>query len=287
MKTAPISVIIPAHNEERFVAEAIRSVQQQSLPVSELFVIANGCNDRTAEISAGLGAAVIEVKQPSMAAALNRGIRESNQPWIAFLDADDYWHPKKIELQWKAIERFPDTGLVACDCFTVVDGEIVDGGLLRDRWVGLPGLISTRTCRYLSSVEGDFFARFYLQTPGVMVRRDALNEAGLVDENFNFWQMTDFFSRVLRYYPLAFVEKPLAYQRIHDRNHTRDAEGYWSGYRAMIRRMLEHPDDYPPEAGRVFRECLKRGFHTIERELARTTTSRATGENIDLTAKEG
>lgn len=268
-KKAPISVIIPAHNEERFIAEAIRSVQKQSLPVSELVVIADTCEDRTTEIAAGLGAQVIEMRRRNMAAGLNRGIRATTQPWIAFLDADDFWHPKKIELQWKAIEKFPEAGLLACDCYTVVDGQPFDSGQRRqERWTGLPHRISTRTCQYLSAVNGDFFTRFYLQTSRVIVRRDAISKAGLLDESFKFWQTVEFFSRVLRHHPLAFVERPLVYQRLHDANHTRDFEGYWKAYVMMIEQMLKKPNSYPPGAGKAYRECLKREFHNRERELA-------------------
>ncbi len=278
MKAAPISVIIPAHNEERFLGEAIRSVHKQTLPVSELIVVADACHDRTAEIAAELGATVIKSRRRNMAAALNRGIRASTQPWIAFLDADDFWHREKIALQWKAIEKFPDAGLVACDCYTVFEGRTFDSGQRgKDRWTGLADRISTRTCQYIPSVNGDFFTRFYLQTSRVIVRRDTINRAGPLDETLKFWQTIEFFSRVLCHYPLAFVEKRLVYQRAHEANHTRDPEGYWDFYVTMIERMLKRPSEYPPGAGAAYREYLKRQFHVRERFLASRNQKNTTG----------
>lgn len=282
-KSAPISVIIPAHNEERFIGEAIRNVQKQSLAVSELVVIADACEDRTAEIAAGLGAKVIELRRRNMAAALNCGIQASTQPWIAFLDADDFWHQEKIELQWKAIKSFPDVGLLACDCYTFIDGEIFESDQRgKQRWTGLPHLISTRTCQYVSAVTEDFFTRFYLQTSRVIVRRDAIKTVGPLDESFIFWQTIEFFSRILRHYSLAFVEKPLVYQRLHDANHSRDYEGSWRAYLAMTERMLKKPNLYPPGAGKAYRECLKRQFHDREREFATRQLRIKRLENVDL-----
>src|SRR5712691_9803637 len=107
---APISVVIPAYNAESFIAEAIQSVHAQTLKVAEIIVVADDCTDRTAQIAAELGATVLEQKRRNMAAGLNLGVNASTQPWIALLDADDFWDQNKIALQWKqwkAIQSCP------------------------------------------------------------------------------------------------------------------------------------------------------------------------------------
>ena len=86
--TAPVSVVIPAHNAENFLEEAIRSVHAQTLKPSEIIVIADDCTDRTPQIAAELGATVLEQRRRNMAAGLNLGVKASTQPWIALLDAD-------------------------------------------------------------------------------------------------------------------------------------------------------------------------------------------------------
>jgi glycosyltransferase involved in cell wall biosynthesis len=274
MDVAPISVVIPAHNEERFIGDAIRSVLTQTLPVSEVIVIADDCTDGTKQIACELGVTVLEQKRRNMAAALNLGIGAGTQPWVAFLDADDFWDREKIALQWQAIETCPDAGLIACDSYSLVENEVVDfDRKLSQRWAGLPHRISTRSCQYLSKVEGEFLGRFYLQTSRVVVKREAVSEVGLLNESFTFWQTIEFFSRVLCRYPIAFVERPLVYQRLHRANHTRNIDGYWTAYFSMIAEMLRNPDRYPPGSGDVYRQCLKRDFHHTERELARAKGS--------------
>jgi Glycosyltransferases involved in cell wall biogenesis len=270
MSSAPVSVVIPAHNSEAFIAQAIRSVRAQTLAIAEIIVVANDCTDRTKQIAVDLGAVVLEQKRRSIAAALNLAIKASTQPWIAFLDADDLWHEDKIRMQCKAIESCPNVGLVACDGYVLVDDEVHDfERRLTKRWINLQHDRVTDQMQYVSSIDGEFCKRFYLQTSQVMALRQAVNRAGFLDEGFAYWQTMEFFCRVLRNYPLAFVERPLVYQRRHSANHTRDFDAYWASYISMINRMLRYPDQYPPGAGEAFRECLKRDFHQNERLLAR------------------
>jgi glycosyltransferase involved in cell wall biosynthesis len=75
MSVVPISVVIPALNAERFIAEAIESVHAQTLKVSEIIVVDNGCTDRTAQIASELGAIVVDEQQRGLSRARNAGLR--------------------------------------------------------------------------------------------------------------------------------------------------------------------------------------------------------------------
>ena len=96
-KRAPISVVIPAYNAEKFIQQAIESVHAQTLAVTELIVVADDCSDETESIAEALGATVIKVRARNISAARNAGIGAATQKWIAFLDADDFWTADKIE----------------------------------------------------------------------------------------------------------------------------------------------------------------------------------------------
>lgn len=266
---APISVVIPAHNAEAFIGDAIRSVHAQALGVVEIIVVVDDCTDRTKQIAANLGATVLEQKRRNMSAGLNLGVSASTQPWIAFLDADDLWDKKKIAVQWKVIEACPNVGLVACDCYTLIDNKVMNAERNPGtRWHNLENLVVTEHCHYFSRVGGQFFERFYLQTSRVMLRREVFSSVGLFDEGLLYGQTLEFFARVLRQYPLGFVERPLVYQRIHSANHTRNIEDYWAAYISITDRMLKNPDLYPAGAGKAHREVVKRMFHETERVLA-------------------
>ena len=83
-----ISIIIPAYNEERFIADAILSVKQQTPEPLETIVVANSCTDRTAEIARDYGAKVIETPVQGISYAKNLGAREARGDVLAFMDAD-------------------------------------------------------------------------------------------------------------------------------------------------------------------------------------------------------
>jgi glycosyltransferase involved in cell wall biosynthesis len=267
--TAPISVVIPAYNAESFIGDAIRSVQAQTLKPIEIIVIADDCSDRTPQIAAELGATVLEQKRRNMAAGLNLGVSVSTQPWIAFHDADDLWEKDKIALQWEAVESCPTVGIVSCDLCMLYEGKVMPFSerLLLERWNTIKSVAVSEHCHFLEDVKGDFLAHFNTQTTTVMLRRDVFSSIGNFDESLIYCQTRELFARVMARYPLAFVERPLVYVRVHSANHTRNVHGGWASYLSIIDRMLKNPDMYPEGAGRALRELLKRDFHQTERAL--------------------
>jgi glycosyltransferase involved in cell wall biosynthesis len=271
---APISVVIPAYNAESFIADAIRSVHAQTLRPTEIIVIADDCTDRTPQIAAKLGAIVLEQKRRNMAAGLNLGISASTQPWIAFLDADDLWEKDKIALQWQAVQACP-AAIVSCDLCPLYQGRVMPSSkrALRERWNNLESAAIGEHCHFLERVQGDFLVNFYFQTSTVLLRRDVFSCVGIFDESLIYGQTRELFARVMARFPLAFVERPLVYMRVHSGNHTRNLEGGWSSYISIIERMLKNPDRYPRGAGKALRERLKRDFHQSERVLARRGTA--------------
>jgi len=277
---APVSVVIPAHNEERFIAEAIRSVHAQTLKVAEIIVVADDCTDRTASIAADLGASVLHHANHNMAAGLNIGVKAATQPWVAFLDADDYWDKGKIAYQWKAITDFPAASLTFCDVSMILHEEIVRNSRRQttERWKTVEKVERKGAARFIPQVQGDFLLNFFVATPAVIMRREIFQELGCFDESLLFGQTLEFFARVLARHSLVFVEKSLVFHRRHDRNHTRKLEAYWPAYISIIERMLKHPELYPPGAGVAYRDRLKRDFHQFERGLLQERKSSSSGE---------
>lgn len=105
------SVIIPAWNAERTIVHAVESCLAQSYPPHEVIVIDDGSTDDTkALLEARFGDRVILVGQQNAgpSAARNRGIEAATGTHIAFQDADDIWHPQKLEIIAATLERHPD-----------------------------------------------------------------------------------------------------------------------------------------------------------------------------------
>jgi glycosyltransferase involved in cell wall biosynthesis len=111
-----VSVVIPAYNAERFIAEAIQSVLDQTYEVTEIIVVDDGSADDTSQVAAGYARTRV-IKQPNggPGAARNTGINAASGEWIAFLDSDDLWLPRKTEIQLGYVT--PDTGVIHANVF--------------------------------------------------------------------------------------------------------------------------------------------------------------------------
>lgn len=110
--TAPIvSVITPLYNSENFIAETIASIQQQSFRDWELIIVDDASTD--ASLTIAEAAAEKDPRIKVLALPLNKGAafcrnhatNEAKGGFIAFLDADDLWHPEKLERQLSFMQR--------------------------------------------------------------------------------------------------------------------------------------------------------------------------------------
>jgi glycosyltransferase involved in cell wall biosynthesis len=107
-----ISCIIPVYNGERYLAEAIESILKQSYKPIEIIVVDDGSTDGTAVIASRYGKQVCYMRQPNAgtAAARNLGLSAAAGDFVAFLDADDLWHPEKLARQMARFRARPDLG---------------------------------------------------------------------------------------------------------------------------------------------------------------------------------
>lgn len=117
-RRAPISVIIPCYRCEETIGRALTSVLEQTLLPQEILLV-DDCSDDAGitlatlydlqRISSDICLKVISLeKNGGPAMARNVGWDVSSQPYVAFLDADDSWHPRKIEIQYSWMEAHPN-----------------------------------------------------------------------------------------------------------------------------------------------------------------------------------
>lgn len=94
-----VSVIIPAYNRDRYLAEAIESVLAQTYPAIELIVVDDGSSDRTAEVAQRYALTYHFQPNGGISAARNAGIALATGEFLAFLDSDDIWMLDKLSKQ--------------------------------------------------------------------------------------------------------------------------------------------------------------------------------------------
>ncbi len=103
--TRMISVIIPAHNEQRYLARTLESLRSQDYGWFEVIVVANGCTDLTVEVARGLCQRLIVLSQKSLGMARNLGARMAKGEILVFLDADTTLEPSALR---RIAEQFTD-----------------------------------------------------------------------------------------------------------------------------------------------------------------------------------
>jgi glycosyltransferase involved in cell wall biosynthesis len=108
MEQAPlVSTIIAVYNREAYLADAIKSVMNQTYRNIEIIVIDDGSTDNSKEVALRFASLVRCHHQPNrgIAAAWNQGIRLSKGDFFAFLDSDDLWTDNKLQQQMDVLSE--------------------------------------------------------------------------------------------------------------------------------------------------------------------------------------
>lgn len=204
-----ISVVIPTYNRADLLPRALRSVLDQTFRDFELIIVDDGSTDNTKEIVDGFRSSfenIIYVSQPNSgqcAYPKNHGIELSKGRFVAFLDSDDEWMPKKLEMQLRVLQKEPDLGFVGCN-ITVFDNAT--GETLRTHELD----------RYVRNDFVEEMLRLNVLTPSaVMVRREVLKDVGVFDTELNVADDLDMWLRISDKYRFGFVPEYLLRYCIH------------------------------------------------------------------------
>ena len=125
-----ISVVVPLYNKARYVRDAVRSALDQTLSPLEVIVIDDGSTDGGADIVQAIGDDRVRlVRQPNHGVSYTRnlGIGLARGDWIAFLDADDWYHPEMLSSLQQAQAAVPEAGMLGAGFRRVApdfDGEV-------------------------------------------------------------------------------------------------------------------------------------------------------------------
>jgi len=212
---AEVAVVIPTYNQAQYIGSTIESVQLQTFTDWELFVIDDGSADNTAEIVRRfLGDKRIHYQRQQnaeRAVARNRGVEKSIAPYIAFLDADDLWHPEKLAKQVRALTAQPDVGLV----YTLADTIDPAGNRLQKS-----GRLPTHSGRVFDQLLRSNF----IINSSVLLRRSLLMKVGLFDTHLPVFGSEDWdlWLRIARQYPVCVVDRELTFYRVHPENTSYD-----------------------------------------------------------------
>jgi glycosyltransferase involved in cell wall biosynthesis len=232
-----ITVVIPAYNASKYIAETLTSVLAQTLPPDEVLVIDDGSTDDTADVAEGFGppVRVIRRKNARQAASRNFGVQEAKSEWVAFMDSDDLWTVDKLEKQMLELARNPKADL----CYTA-----------RIHFVESDGHKTWRKVIPVPPAEGIRKALFRNTTflpSSVVVRRSAFLAAGGFATHFKVVEDWDLWLRMLHSGTVfAACQEPLMQYRVHPHSTTSSQALIWFNetdeiYRRLVRGHIPWP----------------------------------------------
>ena len=186
-----ISVVIPIYNGERFIPSLFSMLSQQTFKDFEIVVVNDGSQDNSVKIIndsvlhyQDLNVVLIDTSHAGLAAARNIGIKVSMCDYIAFLDCDDIWHPKKLELQFNTLDK---DSIIA----VFSDVEYFDGMRIRSNH-------SSNLVLNCSSARDILLGQFEVFGGGsnILCKRSALELAGGFDESLDYAEDLDMWLRL-------------------------------------------------------------------------------------------
>jgi glycosyltransferase involved in cell wall biosynthesis len=174
MPDPSVSVLIPAYKSEGTIGRAVDSVLAQTIPVQEIIVVDDGSPHDIAPALARFGDKVKLIRKTNGGAAdaRNVGVDHATGDWVAFLDADDYWHPRKIEKQLAVLRDHPKLDVIGSQWHTVEAGDVLPLSADEPLPVAPPGPTDVFLGRVLELKGSDAFAAaMHFWTSTLLVRR--------------------------------------------------------------------------------------------------------------------
>lgn len=200
-----ISCIVPIFNGERYLKEALDSIFEQTYRPLEVLVADDGSTDGTAAVVARYGAEVRYLSQPNAwpAAARNLGLGAARGELVAFLDADDLWHPEKLARQLARFAARPELDL----CVTHV----------RNFWI--PEL-QEEAAHYRDHRRAEALPGYCASS--VLARRGLFDTVGRYDTRLGHASQLEWFVRATDHgAAIELLPDLLVYRRLHQGNLSR------------------------------------------------------------------
>jgi glycosyltransferase involved in cell wall biosynthesis len=209
-----VSVIIPAYNAERTLEATLLSVLGQTIGEIEVIVVDDGSTDGTSERARSVGDPRLRVlRQPNAghARARNTGIADAHGTYVAVVDADDLWLPKKLERQLAVFRGHPGVRALHGAALHVDDS-------LRPLFIG----------RCPNGKNNLFDVLCFRGLPGFMctliAERTLLEEVGCFDPDLIILQDWDLAIRLARRDALYSTAEPMVLYRVHSTNQSKQID---------------------------------------------------------------
>jgi len=242
-----LSVIIASYNHQDYIAETLRSLEEQTFQDFEIIIVDDGSTDKTVEVARSVQsrAQIYTQENQGVVAARNRGVSLTKGRYICFVDSDDVVLPERFEKQVALLDGDADMGLVFADAL-IIDSQGAEIGKFGDVYPVVPGDVA------------QMLAMHYCFTPmiTVMVRADVLRKTGPLEKpgpisDYMKWIEVAHISKV------HYDAEPLGCWRRHQASTSKQANKVksYAKTRAALKRILQK---YPTLKAEIGNKIVKR-----------------------------
>ncbi|MEJ7633701.1 glycosyltransferase family 2 protein [Aeromicrobium sp.] len=227
-----VTAVVPTHRRPELMRAAVQSIVDQGYPgLIEIIVVFDACEPELPDVVTGPHrtlTAVVNERVRGLAGARNMGILQAKHEFVAFLDDDDTWLPRKLEAQMAVFADHPEVGLVGTAM--LVD----DGRKTHERRVPMTSVTHADLVR--DRIAG-------LHSSSFVFRRDVLvDEVGMIDEELpgSYGEDYDVLLTTSRCSSIRLVNEPLVSVRWSGQSYF---YGKWAQYAAGLTYLLDkHPE---------------------------------------------
>jgi len=245
------TVIIPTYNRRAFLEEAVQSVLAQTYRDFELIVVDDGSSDDTAIFCESNRQRLRYFRQENSgpSAARNLGIARAQGVYLTFLDSDDLWAPRKLEIQIEFMKMHPQ----AMVCYT---DEI---------WIrrGVRVNQKKKHRKYSGWIFEHCVPLCIVSPSSVLMRRDFFDRAGLFDETLPVCEDYDLWLRASLQFPFHYIDTPLITKRGGRKDQLSAAWGL-DCYRVRALQALLRDANLEPEQKQLALKTLLRKASILE-----------------------
>ncbi len=294
------TTIVPAFNSSSTIEETIYSLTKQNRKSDQIIVVDDGSIDDTATLVKKFhGIELIQQSNAGVAAARNIGAYRSRGEWIAFCDSDDVWHPDKLAVIERCIEKFPKSFFfhhnfyllgremsrlykgVAEGTDTIFpffrENRLSFKDIYPEHYILAPNDVSWSTVPiYMGNAFPWLVLGNFILPSTAVIKRSAFMSLSGFDENFRYAEDTEFFLRLSKDLNFFFIDLPLTGYRAFSGGLSSNAESSLeNGMQALFNNAVNDPRQYKRYKKRIHTSIARRYGRMATTQLAKNNRLQA------------
>lgn len=249
MKSSKVSVIIPTYNRAHYLPATIESVLQQTFQDFEIIIVDDGSTDNTQEVlKPYLERSPNKIRyyykeNRGCASARNHGLEKANGKYIAFLDSDDLFELRKLEIQVGMLDQHPEIGFVYSDAYAfdeTTKTQFISRAVRPDK---------------NSSIVFDLFMTTLLAPGAPLFRRECFRE-DRYDEHLKYNEDTDLFLRIAYKFKALHSDYVSTNQRLHPNRKSNDKGKLMEALLYSSKKFLKEFPDFEKQYSKIAKKRI-------------------------------